>query len=59
MRGRDEYGHFELEATGERPDECVALHERIGDIQAKIYLDDTERAGIGGLRETNTFHNTA
>ena len=31
----------------------VALHERISDVQAKIYLSGTERAGIEGLRETS------
>ena len=33
--------------------EFVALHARISDIQGQIYLSGTERAGIGGLNETN------
>ena len=55
VRGEDRFGHFELEAAPqtEMAPEFVALHARISDIQGQIYLSGTERAGIGGLNETN------
>lgn len=55
VRGEDRFGHFELEPEphAEMDPDFVALHERISDVQAKIYLSGTERAGIEGLRETS------
>ncbi|MCH9672520.1 MAG: phytanoyl-CoA dioxygenase family protein [Gammaproteobacteria bacterium] len=55
VRGEDRHGHFlpEPEPTSEFAPELVALHNRIADIQGQIYLSGTQRAGIGGLRETN------
>lgn len=55
VRGEDRFGHFELEPEPQKemdPD-FIALHARISDVQAKIYLDGTNRAGIEGLRETS------
>ena len=55
VRGEDRYGNFELEPEpgAEMDPDFIALHEHISDVQAKIYLDGTERASIEGLRETN------
>jgi hypothetical protein len=33
--------------------EAVAFHERVAESQGKIYLSNTDRAGIKGLIETN------
>jgi non-haem Fe2+, alpha-ketoglutarate-dependent halogenase len=55
VRGEDRFGHFELEPQPEMEmdPEFVALHERISDVQAKIYLSGTDRAGVEGLTETS------
>ena len=55
VRGEDRFGHFELEPEPhkEMDPDFIALHARISDVQAKIYLDGTNRAGIEGLRETS------
>ena len=55
VRGEDKFGHFELEPEPhkEMDPDFIALHARISDVQAKIYLDGTNRAGIEGLRETS------
>ena len=33
--------------------EAIAFHERVAELQGKIYLSNTDRAGIKGLIETN------
>ena len=54
--GEDRFGHFIKETAPKRTmsKEAVALHERVADLQGKIYLSKTNRAGIKGLIETNT-----
>ena len=57
VRGRDSHGHFKLEAAprSAMDPEAVALHAEVAEIQGKILLHGTDRAGIGGLAESNTF----
>jgi len=55
VRGQDRHGHFVLEgAPGAlMQPEFVQLHAHISDVQGRIYLSGTERAGVDGLRETS------
>ena len=39
------------EATVDR--HLIRFHERIADLQGQIYLSNTDRAGLGGLKETD------
>jgi hypothetical protein len=52
--GVDRFGHFEWEEVPETTmsSEAVAFHERVAELQGKIYLANTDRAGIKGLIET-------
>lgn len=55
VRGEDRFEHFQEEAVPRAtmdPD-AVAEHERIAEIQGRIYLKGTEREGVDGLKETN------
>ena len=53
--GEDRFGHFTKEIAPETTmsSEAVAFHECIAELQGKIYLSNTDRAGIKGLIETN------
>lgn len=57
VRGEDAYGHFQPErrpAAAAEP-EAIAFHAKAAEIQGKIYLHGTDRAGTEGLAETNSF----
>ena len=53
--GVDRFRHFKREIVPETTmsSEAVAFHEHVAELQGKIYLSKTDRAGIGGLVETN------
>ena len=53
--GEDRFRHFKKEIAPETTmsSEAVAFHERVAELQGKIYLSDTDRAGIKGLIESN------
>ena len=53
--GEDRFRHFKKEIVPETTmsSEAVAFHERVAELQGKIYLSNTDRAGIKGLIETN------
>ena len=53
--GQDRFGHFkeEMAPKATMSSEAVAFHERVAELQGKIYLANTNRAGITGLVETN------
>ena len=53
--GEDRFGHFkeEMAPKATMSSEAVAFHERVAELQGKIYLANTNRAGITGLVETN------
>ena len=36
--------------------DLVALHTHIANLQGAIYLNGTDRAGVGGLVETNVLN---
>ena len=57
--GEDRFGHFKKEIMPKTTmsTEAVAFHERVAELQGKIYLSNTNRAGIKGLVETNV-HNS-
>ena len=53
--GEDRFRHFKKEIVPETTmsSEAVAFHTRVAELQGKIYLSNTDRAGIKGLTETN------
>ena len=53
--GEDRFGHFRPERvpTATMDAEAMAFHERIADLQGQIYQSNTDRAGLGGLKETD------
>jgi len=53
--GQDRFGHFKREIAPETTmsSEAVVFHERVAELQGKIYLSNTDRAGVEGLSETN------
>ena len=57
VRGEDRFGHFLPERRpGETMDDsAVAFHAEVAETQGKIFLHGTQRAGLRGLDETNTF----
>ena len=55
VSGEDRFGHFRPEhvPAATMDPEAMAFHERIADLQGQIYLSNTDRAGLGGLKETS------
>ena len=55
VSGEDRFGHFEKELIPKTTmaADAIAFHEKIADLQGKIYLADTDRSGLVGLSETN------
>ena len=53
--GEDRFGHFKKEIVPETTmsPEAVAFHKHVAELQGKIYLSNTDRAGIKGLIETS------
>jgi hypothetical protein len=53
--GIDRFGHFneEIAPKTTMSREAVAFHGHVAELQGKIYLSNTDRAGITGLIETN------
>ena len=53
--GEDRFGRFKKEIAPETTmsSEAVAFHEGVAELQGKIYLSNTDRAGIKGLIEIN------
>ena len=56
VSGQDAFGHFKEEIVPKTTmaPEAVDFHARIAELQGRIYLANTARAGLSGLSETNT-----
>jgi hypothetical protein len=55
VSGQDAFGHFKEEIIPKTTmaREAVDFHARIAELQGRIYLANTARAGLSGLSETN------
>ena len=55
VSGQDAFGHFKEEIVPKTTmaPEAVDFHARIAELQGRIYLANTARAGLSGLSETN------
>jgi len=55
VSGEDRFGHFlpEIVPNTTMAPEAISFHERIAELQGQIYLSNTGRAGLTGLKETS------
>jgi hypothetical protein len=58
--GEDRFGHFipEIVPNTTMAPEAISFHERIAELQGQIYLSNTDRAGLTGLKETSDGNST-
>ena len=55
VSGEDRFGHFlpEIVPNTTMAPEAISFHQRIAELQGQIYLSNTGRAGLTGLKETS------
>ena len=58
--GEDRFGHFrpEIVPSATMAPDAISFHERIAELQGQIYLSNTDRAGLTGLKETSNSNPT-